>query len=84
MNFETLHQATLGELLSIQSIRYSNQPFLLMDDQQWTYAEAELQASALSAGLRELGLQLLQGLREFRVVVKVGVVSGEIQGGFHG
>jgi len=56
MNFEAFQQATLGELLSMQSIRYSNQPFLLMDDQQLTYAEVELQASALSAGLRELGL----------------------------
>jgi 3-isopropylmalate dehydratase small subunit len=57
MSFETFHHTTIGDLLSIQATRYSNQIFLELDDKRWNYAEAEYQAAALSAGLRELGLQ---------------------------
>ncbi len=56
MSFETFHNTTIGDLLSIQATRYSNQIFLAMEDQRWSYAEAEYQAAALSAGLRGLGL----------------------------
>lgn len=56
MTFEALHQATLGELLSIQATRYANQPFLKLGQETITYTEAEYQATAMAAGLRRLGL----------------------------
>jgi 3-isopropylmalate dehydratase small subunit len=57
MSYETFFHTTIGDLLSIQATRYSNQIFLALDDKRWSYAEAEYQAAALAAGLRELGLQ---------------------------
>lgn len=57
MTYKTFHNTTIGELLSVQATRFPNQIFLRLEDQRWTYADVELQASSLAAGLRELGLQ---------------------------
>lgn len=57
MTYETFHNTTIGELLSVQAGRFSNQIFLRLDGERWSYAGVELQACSLAAGLRELGLQ---------------------------
>ncbi|MDP1779282.1 MAG: class I adenylate-forming enzyme family protein, partial [Anaerolineales bacterium] len=57
MTYETFHNTTIGELLSVQASRFSNQTFLRLDKQRWSYADVELQACSLAAGLIELGLQ---------------------------
>lgn len=57
MTYEAFHNTTIGELLSVQAGRFSNQTFLRLNGERWSYAEAELQACSLAAGLRELGLQ---------------------------
>ena len=57
MTYETFHNTTIGELLSVQAARFSNHTFLRLDKQRWSYADVELQACSLAAGLIELGLQ---------------------------
>ncbi|MCC6298062.1 MAG: AMP-binding protein [Anaerolineales bacterium] len=57
MTYKTFHNTTIGELLSVQATRFPNQIFLRLGDERWTYADVELQAASLAAGLRELGLQ---------------------------
>src|SRR5450759_577581 len=57
MTYEAFHNTTLGELLSVQALRFSNQIFLRLDGERWSYADVELQACSLAAGLLELGLQ---------------------------
>jgi len=57
MTYEAFHNTTIGELLSVQAGRFSNQTFLRLNGERWSYAEVELQACSLAAGLRELGLQ---------------------------
>ncbi|MCC6568147.1 MAG: AMP-binding protein [Anaerolineales bacterium] len=57
MTYEAFHDTTIGELLSVQALRFPNQTFLRLGDERWTYAEVELQACSLAAGLRELGLR---------------------------
>lgn len=57
MTYKAFHNTTIGELLSVQAARFSNQTFLRLDKQRWSYADVELQACSLAAGLRELGLQ---------------------------
>lgn len=57
MTYETFHNTTIGELLSVQAARFPNQTFLRLGDERWSYAEVELQAASLAAGLRGLGLQ---------------------------
>ena len=57
MTYETFHNTTIGELLSVQATRFSNQTFLRLNGERWSYADVELQACSLAAGLRELGLQ---------------------------
>ncbi|HLA06028.1 MAG TPA: AMP-binding protein, partial [Anaerolineales bacterium] len=57
MTYEAFHNTTIGELLSVQAMRFSNQTFLRLDGERWSYAKVELQACSLAAGLRELGLQ---------------------------
>jgi len=57
MTYETFHNTTIGELLSIQATRFSNQTFLRLNGERWSYAEVELQACSLAAGLRGLGLE---------------------------
>ncbi|MDP2776619.1 MAG: AMP-binding protein, partial [Anaerolineales bacterium] len=57
MTYETFHNTTIGELLSVQALRFSNQTFLSLDKERWSYADVELQACSLAAGLIELGLK---------------------------
>src|SRR5574341_1039072 len=57
MTYEAFHNTTIGELLSVQATRFPNQTFLRLDGERWSYADVELQACSLAAGLRELGLQ---------------------------
>ena len=57
MTYETFHNTTIGELMSVQAARFPNQTFLRLGDERWSYAETELQAASLAAGLRGLGLQ---------------------------
>ncbi|MDP1714324.1 MAG: AMP-binding protein [Anaerolineales bacterium] len=57
MTYETFHNTTIGELLSVQALRFSNQTFLRLDKERWSYADVELQACSLAAGLIELGLK---------------------------
>ena len=57
MTYEHFHNMTIGELLSAQATRFANQIFLRLDKERWSYADVELKASSLAAGLRELGLQ---------------------------
>lgn len=57
MTYEAFHDTTIGELLSVQALRFPNQTFLRLGDEHWTYADVELQACSLAAGLRELGLR---------------------------
>jgi fatty-acyl-CoA synthase len=57
MTYEAFHNTTIGELLSVQAARFSNQTFLRLDGERWSYADVELQACSLAAGLRELGLR---------------------------
>lgn len=57
MTYEHFHNMTIGELLSAQATRFPNQTFLRLNHERWSYAEVELQACSLAAGLRELGLQ---------------------------
>ncbi|WKZ42634.1 MAG: AMP-binding protein [Anaerolineales bacterium] len=57
MTYEVFHNTTIGELLSVQATRFPNQTFLRLDDKRWSYADVELQACSLAAGLRDLGLQ---------------------------
>jgi len=57
MTFDSFHRTTIGDLLTAQAGRYADRTFIRMDDRVWSYAEAERQATALAAGLRELGMQ---------------------------
>jgi len=57
MTYESFHNTTIGELLSVQAVRFSNQIFLRLDGERLTYADVEYQSCALAAGLRRLGLQ---------------------------
>ena len=57
MTYESFHNTTIGELLSVQAVRFSNQTFLRLDGERWTYGDVEYQSCALAAGLRGLGLQ---------------------------
>jgi 3-isopropylmalate dehydratase small subunit len=57
MTYESFHNTTIGELLSVQAVRFSNQTFLRLDGERLTYADVEYQSCALAAGLRGLGLQ---------------------------
>ena len=57
MTYETFHNTTIGELLSLQASRFSNQTFLRLNGERWSYADVELQACSLAAGLIELGFQ---------------------------
>lgn len=57
MTYEAFHDTTIGELLSVQAVRFSNQTFLHLDGERWTYADVEYESCALAAGLRGLGLQ---------------------------
>lgn len=57
MTYESFHNTTIGELLSTQAARFSNQIFLRLDGERLTYAQVEFKSCALAAGLRELGLQ---------------------------
>ena len=56
MTYTAFHETTIGELLSVQATRFPNQTFLRLDGERWSYADVELQATSLAAGLRELGL----------------------------
>ena len=57
MTYEHFHYMTIGELLSAQATRFPNQTFLRLDGERLSYADVELRACSLAAGLRGLGLQ---------------------------
>ncbi|HEY5728801.1 MAG TPA: AMP-binding protein [Anaerolineales bacterium] len=57
MTYESFHNTNIGELLSVQAVRFSNQTFLRLDGERLTYADVEYQSCALAAGLRGLGIQ---------------------------
>ncbi|MCP4424491.1 MAG: AMP-binding protein [Chloroflexi bacterium] len=57
MTYELYHQMTIGELLATQAEKYGERSFLRLENNSITYAKAERQASALAAGLQQLGLQ---------------------------
>ncbi len=85
MTYEPTHQMTIGELLATQAAKYGQRPFLRLGNDRITYAEAERQANALTAGLRRLGLEagdrlavLLPNLPEYVLALfaaaKVGLI----------
>ena len=39
MTYETFHNTTIGELMSVQAARFPNQTFLRLGDERWSYAE---------------------------------------------
>lgn len=55
--FEAFRNRTIGDLLSIQATRFANHTFLMLDEVKWSYAMVEHQATALAAGLHQLGLR---------------------------
>ncbi len=57
MTFESFHNVTIGELLTMQAGGYADRTFIVMGNDRWTYAEAERQATAVATGLLGLGLQ---------------------------
>src|SRR3990172_3444335 len=57
MTYEHFHNMTIGELLSAQATRFPNRTFLRLDGERLSYADVELRACSLAAGLRGLGLQ---------------------------
>lgn len=49
--------APLGDLLRHSADRYSNRIAIIDGDRQWTYAQLDIAADALAAGLHQLGIR---------------------------
>ncbi|MGD2253936.1 MAG: AMP-binding protein, partial [Anaerolineales bacterium] len=54
---EPFENTTVDALLRRQAELYSDQPFILLQDQVWSYGLIEERAGSLAAGLRHLGLK---------------------------
>jgi fatty-acyl-CoA synthase len=57
MNYGAINQLTIGELISIRATQFPSQTYLWDSGKGWSYSDVEYRATALAAGLRELGLE---------------------------
>jgi fatty-acyl-CoA synthase len=55
--YQAFLQSPIGDLLTTQAKAHPERVYLKLGDTEWTYGEAEEQASALAAGLLALGLK---------------------------